>query len=346
MVVPRFEPGPWKRCIAATSVLLVTLTAGVVHAESAAAEPTPAQIRDAAEAFDRGREAYKAEKYLLAAEQFERADAAAPSATALELAIRSRTTAGDADRAATLSALSLERHPDDEKLTELSQKTIDASKADLFELTVRCNEPCELTDGNKIVHGRPALQRRVFLSPGEHELRAGFSEGRTESKSVSATAAGTGELTFEAPPQQPDVAAPEPVLAPAAPPEADRGPKKSGGLPPIVFWVGASVTTAVGGATIWSGLDTVNDPGAERVKAECAPGDEECPLYQEGRKKQLRTNILIGATGLLGVATALVGALATDWDGGKVAASKPGRAQFEAFVDWKDGINAGARGRF
>jgi hypothetical protein len=325
---------------------LVTLTAGVVHAESAP-EPTPAQIRDAAEAFDRGREAYKAEKYLLAAEQFERADAAAPSATALELAIRSRTTAGDADRAATLSALSLERHPDDEKLTELAQKTIEAAKADLFELTVRCSEPCELTDGNKIVHGRPALQRRVFLAAGDHELRAGFGEGRTESKSVSATPGGTGELSFEAPPQEPEAADAEPVLAaPAPPPQADQGVSKGGGLPPIVFWVGASVTTAVGGATIWSGLDTVNNPGTERVKAECAPGDEECPLYQEGRKKQLRTNILIGATGLLGVATALVGVLATDWDGGKVAASKPGRAQFEAFVDWKDGISAGARGRF
>lgn len=343
--MPRFEPGPWKRCFAATSVLLVTLTAGVVHAQPAE-EPTPAQIRDAAEAFDRGREAYKAEKYLLAAEQFERADAAAPSATALELAIRSRTTAGDADRAATLSALALERHPDDEKLTELARKTIDAAKAELFELSVRCGEPCELTDGNKIVHGRPALERRVFLAPGEHELRAGFGEGRTESKSVSATAAGTGELSFEAPPREADVSEPEPaVTAPAPSPELDRGLKK-GGLPPIVFWVGASVTTAVGGATIWSGIDTVNNPGAERVKAECAPGDEECPLYQEGRKKQLRTNILIGATGLLGVATALVGVLATDWDGGKVSAAKPGRAQFEAFVDWKDGINAGARGRF
>jgi len=344
--VPRFELGPWKRCVAATSVLLVTLTAGVVHAQ-AAAQPTPAQIRDAAEAFDRGREAYKAEKYLLAAEQFERADAAAPSATALELAIRSRTTAGDADRAATLSALSLERHSDDEKLTELAQKTIEASKADLYELTVRCSEPCELSDGNKIVHGRPALTRRVFLAPGEHELRAGFGEGRTDSKSVTATAAGTGELAFEAPAKEPEATEPDPVVtAPAPPPQADRGPKQGGGLPPIVFWVGASVTTAVGGATIWSGLDTVNNPGTDRVQAECEAGDEQCPLYQEGRKKQLRTNILIGATGLLGVATALVGVLATDWDGGKVSASKPGRAQFEAFVDWKDGINAGARGRF
>jgi hypothetical protein len=343
--VPRFEPGPLKRCIAATSVLLVTLTAAVVHAQSAP-EPTPAQIRDAAEAFDRGREAYKAEKYLLAAEQFERADGAAPSATALELAIRSRITAGDLDRAATLSALALERHAGDEKLTELAQKTIETAKAELYELTVTCSEPCELVDGNKIVHGRPALSRRVFLSAGEHELRAGFGEGRIDAKSVSASSAGAGELTFDAPPNVVDEA-PVPVVVEKAPsPTQDQGPQKGAGLSPVVFWVGAGVTTLVGGATIWSGVDTVNNPGAGRVKAECEPGDEECPLYQEGRKKQLRTNILIGATGLLGVATAVVGAVATDWSGGKVSAHKPGRAQFEAYLDWKDGFRAGARGRF
>jgi hypothetical protein len=342
--VPRFEPGPLKRCIAATSVLLVTLTAAAVHAQSAA-EPTPAQIRDAAEAFDRGREAYKAEKYLLAAEQFERADGAAPSATALELAIRSRITAGDLDRAATLSALALERHAGDEKLAELAQKTIETAKVELYELTVTCSEPCELVDGNKIVHGRPALSRRVFLSAGDHELRAGFGEGRIDAKSVSAASAGAGELVFDAPPKEVVEEAPAPVVVEQAPPTLDQGPKKSG-LSPVVFWVGAGVTTLVGGATIWSGLDTVNNPGADRVRAECEPGDEECPLYQEGRNKQLRTNILIGATGLLGIATAVVGAVATDWTGGKVAAAKPGRAQFEAYVDWKDGFRAGARGRF
>ena len=59
------------------------------------AEPTPAQIRAAAEAFDSGRTAYKEEQYQAAAEQFERADANAPSPAALEFALRARDKEGN-----------------------------------------------------------------------------------------------------------------------------------------------------------------------------------------------------------------------------------------------------------
>src|SRR5436190_16792147 len=86
---------------------LVFHSAGFAHAVEETSEPTPTQVRSAAEAFDRGREAYKADDYIEAAEQFESADANAPSAAALELAIRSRDKAGQLDRAATLAALAL-----------------------------------------------------------------------------------------------------------------------------------------------------------------------------------------------------------------------------------------------
>ena len=97
--------------IAAVAVFLHV--AGHAIAAEEAVESTPAQVRTAAEAFDRGREAYKSEEYVEAAEQFESADANAPSAAALELAIRARDKAGQLDRAATLAALALVRHPDD-----------------------------------------------------------------------------------------------------------------------------------------------------------------------------------------------------------------------------------------
>ena len=73
------------------SALALVLGAGsIAHAQEATSEPTPAQVRVAAEAFDRGREAYKSEDYVEAAEQFEKADSNAPSPAALELAIRAR----------------------------------------------------------------------------------------------------------------------------------------------------------------------------------------------------------------------------------------------------------------
>jgi len=46
-------------------------------------------------------------------------------------------------------------------------------------------------------------------------------------------------------------------------------------------------------------------------------------LYQEGLSKQRRTNALIGVSAGVGVATALIGILATDWSGGK---SEPAKA--------------------
>src|SRR5258708_36304002 len=101
---------------AALRISLLTLVLGVgstAHAQEAESERCPAQVRVAAEAFDKGREAYKAEDYVEAAEQFEKADSNAPSPAALELAIRARDKAGELDRAATLVSLALKRHPDD-----------------------------------------------------------------------------------------------------------------------------------------------------------------------------------------------------------------------------------------
>src|SRR5689334_10253547 len=73
--------------------------------------PSAEDIKAAAEEFDLGRRSFKAKDYVEAAEHFESADQNAPSAAALELAIRSRDRAGQLERAATLAALAVRRHP-------------------------------------------------------------------------------------------------------------------------------------------------------------------------------------------------------------------------------------------
>jgi hypothetical protein len=337
-----------------TSVALAALLTAAPAIASAQDQPTPAQIRAAAEAFDRGREAYKAEQYQEAAEQFERADANAPSATALELAIRSRDRAGNSDRAATLAALALARHPENAQLTELASGVLERSKAGLFELKVSCADPCELVADSKIVHGARATERTIYLTPGSHVVVADFGDGRTTSQSVDAIEDSFGEVVFQAPVREVDS---EPVASPVdvgsgTSPADDRGTKeKSSGWSPAVFWIGAGLTAVAGGVTIWSGVDTINNPGAERVRNECE--DENCQLYKDGVAKQNRTNVLIGVTGALGLATILVGALATDWGGGKdeahVALRRPTGAfrsvELEPWVGL-EGAGLGARGRF
>jgi hypothetical protein len=343
--------------VAAATVILHA--ASVAHAAEEASEPTPAQVRSAAEAFDRGREAYKAEEYVEAAEQFESADANAPSAAALELAIRARDNAGQLDRAATLAALALARHPDDPNIQKIAPAIVQKAKSDLFEIDLKCDDPCDVTVAGKIAPGHRATERTVFVAPGTYAVRAGWSGDRSLSKSIEASKGAAGTLEFQAPAV---AVAPPPVATPAAPAEndkpADQGTEhKSGALPPTVFWVGVGLTAVTTGITIWSGLDTQNNPGPDKVRNACnATPPTDCnTLYDQGHSKQTRTNVLLGVTGGVGIATAVIGAFFTDWGGGskpsapaseaRAARSKSGFS-VQPWLTVGSGASVGALGRF
>jgi hypothetical protein len=330
------------------AMLLLGSLASPAAAQDNASAPTPAQVRAAAEAFDLGRQSYKDGRYAEAAEQFERADSNAPSSTALELAIRSRDKAGDLDRAGTLATLALTLYPDDENIAKVAPDVVSRAGAAAFELTVTCAEPCEIADGQQTVHGNAARQRTLFLSPGTHSLRAGYASGKTESKSVDAVAGGSGSVDFGGPTAEVEAGAappPERIEEPAPPAEEEH---KSRGLPPTVVWVGAGATAVAGGVTIWSGIDTANNPGADKVKAECPKNDTSCPLYKEGRAKQTRTNVLLGVTGGLALATGLVAALAVDWGPPTLPGVDSGRnrPRVRPYFSWQNGPSIGARGNF
>lgn len=307
------------RLLPCISVLVVALVAERALAQDVSAEPTPAQVRAAADAFDKGREAYQAEEYVAAAEQFEKADYNAPSAPAIELAARSRDKAGELDRAASLAVLGAKRHPEEQSLVKLASELQKRAHQTLFELTATCDEPCELTIGGKLVHGVPDTQRVLYLVPGSVTIRAGWSDDRNDSRRVEAAAGGSGEISFTAPqPEPPAVVeqAPEPPPAPPVEaPEAEE--KKWAGLPPTVFYASAGLTAVLAGVTVWSGIDTVNNPGADEVRRQCQT--EDCSLYQDGLGRQHRTNALLGVTIGVGAATALLGVFATDWGSKKAA---------------------------
>ncbi len=326
-----------------------------VWAQDVATEPSPAQVRVAAEAFDKGREAYKQEDYVEAAEQFEKADDNAPSSAAIELAIRARDLAGELDRAASLAALALKLYPDDADLQKIVPDVLNRASQEMFELSASCDTPCELTVGGKIVHGLPAKERLFFVAPGAVTVRAGWSDRRGASQQIEGTAGGHGQLSFVTPAPVVDVAPPPSAAIPAntAPVAQDSGVAvKSKGWPTTVFWVGAGLTAVAGGVTVWSGLDTVNDPGADRVKRECVGQGESCALYQVGRDKQFRTNVLIGVTAGVGAATLLIGAVATDW-GSSSKAAPEASASAQRPLSWRmspwasaEGGGVAASGRF
>jgi hypothetical protein len=352
----------WQAWFASFAVV-VCLSSGAWAQDDA---PDADDIRAAAEEFDLGRRAFKAKDYVEAAEHFEAADSRAPSATALELAVRARDRAGQLERAATLAALAQARHPDEDFTKKLAPGILKRAGEELHSVSARCDSPCELVVDTKLVHGKPATERVVFISPGKHTVRAAWSGGRTSGEDLEATAGGKSELSFTAPPEpEPEKAAPaadkEPVdraETEAEEPARDHGAEAKGGWSPVVFYVGAGLTAVATGITIWSGIDTQNNPGADAVKQQCVGLGTGCPAYQEGRDKQLRTNVLIGVTATLAVATAVVGIVATDWSGGADKAAvlprrrPPARSAglwhgVEPWIGVDRGVTlGGARGRF
>ena len=349
--------------IASFAVTLLVMTPALAEP---AGEASPAQVHAAADAFDRGREAYKSGDMVSAAESFEQADTQAGSPIALEYAIRARDKAGQLDRAATLSALARRRYPGETALEKVANDVLSRARGELYELSIECSEPCELVIDGKLMHGKSDFDRILFLSDGQHSLRAGFSGARSASKSVAATSGGRAAMHFEAPPEsasaetaEDDEAGattteiPEQPPTEAAPVAADA-PRESSGWSPAVFWVGTGLTVALGAVTLWSGLDTVKNPGEDKVQEACQNAQPDCDtLYEDGRKRQSRTNVLLGVTGAVGLATLLVGAVGTDWGdetASEVAARRSkkqsARARIAPFVELGNGALLGAQGRF
>lgn len=310
-------------------VLSTALLTWSVVASAQDPAPTPAQIKRAARAFDKAKEAYEAEDFATAAVEFESADGYAPSAVALQWAIDSHDQAGHLARSATLAALAKQRYPDVPEINDVADTVIEKAKAQLFQLDVTCDEPCELLVDNKIVHGRAASTRTLYLDPGMYQITASFSDSRmSESQDVGADAGSQNSLNFSPPEAEPEPAKEDlsgmddPFAMEDSveePPEVDKGPaKESSGWHPAVFYVGAALTVAGGAATTLSGIDTLNNPGRKAVKDACDQSKSDfdqayCDkLYNDGKSKQDRTNILLGVTGGLAVFTIVAAAL-TDW---------------------------------
>jgi hypothetical protein len=302
----------------------------------ALAGPDAAKVRTAAEEFDEAVRLYKQKDYGAAASHFEAADAAVPNPKALRLAIKSRAEAGQAARAATLSAYAIENYPSDAETVSVAKETLAKLKPSLQEVKVSCASPCILavsTGGEppRSVHGSANTRWTLFVPTGSSVVSASFLGNLPGGeKPVEGVAGKSADLRFEPTGSKP--AEPPPVVAPVAPSDPKEPPSDTstppeeadgGGLSPIFFISAAVLTAGAGGVLVWSGIDTLENPGEDAVRAGCAGQGTECPLYQQGLDAELRTNVLIGVTAGL-AATTLVFAILTDWDGSPDAAAEVG----------------------
>ena len=298
------------------AVLLVALIAApTVWGSAAHADeepPSAERIKAAAEEFDRGRRAYLAKDFEQAAGHFENAFRDAPSKETLRLAIRARRDAKQPARAATLAAVAQARYPDDAQTAQLAKATLAETSDELSEFVIRCAGPCAIAADQRVVSQSDALEHRIYLDPGAHELGVSFQQGGSVSRRVEGKRGSSTPLEFEPPPATPtDAAASESAKPPLLATEKDGEREKP--LGPAVFFIAAGVTVALGAATIVSGIATQNDPGPDAVRRECAGQGVSCPLYQEGQDAETRTNILLGATIGAAVVTGVVGLFFTQW---------------------------------
>ncbi len=299
----------------------LALAVSLACASAAYAGPDPSKLRAAADSFEAGAKSYKDGKHEEAAAHFEAADAAVPSSKALRFAIRARAEAGQASRAATLAALALDRYPEDAETKKLATETIEKLGSGLHRAEVSCASPCLLAAGTRIVHGEATTRWVVYLDPGSQSLGASFGKVAAPEQSIDATAGGSSEVRFapkkkKADPEPPPAGGGGMPVGTDTPDDQPEGPPKDDDwrIHPAPFVVGIIATAGLGGTTIWSGIDTMNNPGADAVREECRGQGEDCELYQEGQSKELRTNALIGATAGVAAVT-LVLAIVTDWDG-------------------------------
>ncbi len=101
---------------------------------------------------------------------------------------------------------------------------------------------------------------------------------------------------------------------PSTPPAETTAPGRRR-LPPAVTFVGAGLTAALVGVTIWSGLNTnkARDQYEDYSQMPRATARESKGLYEDGLKRQTRTNALAISAGVVGVATGVIAAFFTDW---------------------------------
>jgi hypothetical protein len=293
------------------AIVLPALLAGLV----ARATPSPISV-EAGQHFNQGSEAFRRGDYPTAGEEFDRAYALAPHPDALWNAAQAWERSQELVRAANRYAEYLELAP-------ASAPDRDRATAALARLAPRLGRievhlGADATAGSAApvasIDGEPARPGSNFVYPGAHEVT--FRSGTTSRRQPVFVQAGMVEsvalLEDVARPRSSAPLAPSAMFpAPVGVGGEDRA--SSSGVPRWVVFAGGGATAIALGVTVWSGIDTLSAKSTFLT-------DPTQQTLQDGRDRQLRTNVLIAVTAGLGAAT-LASAFFVRWRsrGGSVA---------------------------
>jgi len=307
---------------------LAALEAAASESAAQAGEPEGApQLDRARAAYDRGVRAHAAHDHVTAARAFAEADALAPRPASLEAALESAMRTDDALLGAELVDRAEGRQGDPGVARSLA-----AARKRFAGRTGKVKVDCGVEARCvAAVDGTAADARRaIYVIAGPHAVALQRGEERIE-ELVEVKAEGTvvvGGVPGSAAPAAVTTSAPTPTMS-----DEDRG------LAPVWFFAGIGLTAAFGGATVVSGIDAaVRHDSFDRDgcgTSGTGPRPADCDQRgHNGESAQLRTNVLLGATALVAVATVAVGIFAVRWKNGtraRVTASARGPAAMAGF---------------
>jgi len=258
---------------------------------------------EAAARFEEGTKAFEAGDFRRAAEAFEAANRTAPNSDTLWNAARAWQRAGEAARAATLYSRYLRDAPPAAADRAGATAQLAALSPKLARIEVHGDDMTDLA-----VDDVPCEDRVSYVNRGAHVVTATV-RGARQRKDQQVEAGDVVSVVFEAPATSPG-AVPSPPLLPTARTPLPRGPERASsphkGWSPWVFASGAALPGVAVGFTIASGVDT--DNALTTFKTQGTSED-----LSSGQAKQLRTNILLGASLGIGAMTAVAGIWLTDW---------------------------------
>jgi hypothetical protein len=267
-----------------------------------------ADVSAAARAFADGQSAQLEGDYDRAAQSFELAFSNAPSKEALRSAVRARKLAGQLARAATLAEVLLVQYASDATSATLATDVIAEARPRLGRVTVSCSAKCWLAVGGRAMSMPPAETLVLYLQPGRHTVEATYEDGGSAALEVTAVAGADSQVELKPPRPRAEPAAVQSEVRPPAPPRTEHVERR--GLRPLVPLTGGALAIGLAGVGIWSGLDTNKAHDAYVMNPTRA-------AFDDGRSKQLRTNILFGSAIAVGVTSAIVAIWWTRWGSGE-----------------------------
>jgi hypothetical protein len=316
-------------CSIVLSVLSVSTVGTVAEAQVSAEDR-----KRAAEAYDKGVQAFMNEDYAAAAHFFETAYRYAPAGVALLQATSMHAALGNEQRAANLALRLVLVHGDEGLDTTEAEELIDEATKKFARVNVNCDATCTVSAA-----GAVQVHTTFFLEPSNREIAivADFPGGKKNQK-IKPEAGATIDLAFEAPPPPKEAEPTERVVV--------IRETESRGVHKAVFFTSLALAAAAGGGAAATGVltnnkrndfnDTADTPENRSLRQE---------LYDDGLRLQRITNGLAfsaAGVGVFGVIMAFV----TDWSSkSKDEESEGSKPEVKAAVS-RNQISLNLEGRF